>query len=51
MPSDFIKVIIPFWILQLIGHYKYEKKKPSFLTGVRHLVIGPVWLLSRLLRL
>lgn len=39
------------WIAQLVGHYKYEKKKPSFLTGVRHLVIGPVWLLSRLLKL
>lgn len=39
------------WVLQLFGHSHYEKKKPSFLTSIRHMVIGPVWLLSRLLKL
>lgn len=38
------------WILQLFGHYYYEKRKPSFLTGVRHLVIGPLWLLGLLIK-
>ena len=32
------------WILQTIGHYKYEKKSPAFLTNVSHLLIGPFWI-------
>lgn len=32
------------WILQTLGHYKYEKKAPAFLTNVSHLLIGPFWI-------
>ncbi len=36
------------WILQGIGHYKYEKKAPAFLTNVSHLLIGPFWIFCNL---
>lgn len=36
------------WILQGIGHYHYEKKSPAFLTNLEHLLIGPLWIVHRL---
>ncbi|RQP08956.1 MAG: DUF962 domain-containing protein [Chryseobacterium sp.] len=32
------------WVFQFIGH-KIEGKKPSFLTDIFFLLIGPIWLL------
>ncbi|MBX7203093.1 MAG: DUF962 domain-containing protein [Bacteroidia bacterium] len=37
-------VFIVAWIGQFIGH-KVEGKKPSFLTDLTFLLIGPIWLL------
>ncbi len=37
------------WIGQLIGH-KIEGKKPSFLDDLKFLLIGPIWLLSSILK-
>jgi uncharacterized membrane protein YGL010W len=34
------------WVLQLVGHFKYEKKSPAFLTSLEHVFIGPMWILS-----
>ncbi|HVK62123.1 MAG TPA: Mpo1-like protein [Bdellovibrionales bacterium] len=36
------------WILQLVGHQRYEKKSPAFLTNFSHLLIGPFWIFYRL---
>jgi uncharacterized membrane protein YGL010W len=36
------------WILQFVGHYKYEKKSPAFLKNVTHLLVGPLWLFVKL---
>jgi uncharacterized membrane protein YGL010W len=37
------------WIGQFIGHSKlYEGKKPSFFTDLSYLLIGPIWVLSKL---
>ncbi len=38
------------WILQFIGHYKYEKKSPAFYKNITHLLIGPLWLFVKLVR-
>jgi uncharacterized membrane protein YGL010W len=35
------------WVLQGVGHYVYEKRSPAFLTNVRHLLIGPLWIFAR----
>lgn len=38
------------WILQLVGHQFYEGQSPAFLRNLVHLLVGPAWLLEKLLR-
>ncbi|PJJ96440.1 hypothetical protein CO641_13885 [Lysobacteraceae bacterium NML91-0213] len=46
-----IIVFVVAWIAQFVGHSRlYEGKKPSFLTDLRYLLIGPAWVLSKLYR-
>jgi uncharacterized membrane protein YGL010W len=46
-----IAVFVVAWIAQFIGHSKrYEGKKPSFLTDLTYLLIGPIWVLSKFYR-
>lgn len=42
-------VFVLAWIGQFVGH-KYEGRKPSFLTDISYLLIGPAWLMEKLLR-
>ena len=42
-------VFVVAWIAQFIGH-RIEGKKPSFFTDVVYLLIGPIWVLSKLYR-
>jgi len=44
-----LAVFVVAWIAQFIGH-KYEGRKPSFLTDLTYLLIGPAWVLSKLYR-
>ncbi len=37
------------WIGQFIGH-KIEGRKPSFITDLTYLLIGPAWLMSKVFR-
>jgi uncharacterized membrane protein YGL010W len=39
------------WIFQLVGHYRYEKKSPAFTKNAEHLLIGPIWIFARILRI
>ena len=39
------------WIFQLVGHSKYERNRPAFLTNLQHLLIGPVWVFMRCVKL
>lgn len=32
------------WVLQLAGHYFFEKNRPAFAKNAQHLLVGPVWL-------
>lgn len=34
------------WALQFVGHGIYEKKSPAFLSNVRHLLIGPLYIFA-----
>ncbi|WP_299179062.1 Mpo1-like protein [uncultured Chryseobacterium sp.] len=45
----YLGVFIITWIFQFIGH-KIEGKKPSFLKDIQFLLIGPIWLLSFILK-
>jgi uncharacterized membrane protein YGL010W len=44
-----IGVFVIAWIGQFYGH-KIEGKKPSFLTDLLFLLIGPVWVLKKLFK-
>jgi len=40
-------IFVVAWIAQFIGH-RIEGRKPSFLTDLTYLLIGPAWLVSKL---
>jgi len=42
-------VFVVAWIGQFVGHH-FEGRRPSFLTDVSYLLIGPAWLMAKLLR-
>ncbi len=42
-------VFVVAWIAQFIGH-KFEGRKPSFLTDLTYLLIGPAWVMAKLFR-
>jgi len=44
-----IGVFVLAWIAQFVGH-KIEGKKPSFLTDVAYLLIGPAWIVAKIMR-
>ena len=44
-----VGVFVVAWIAQFIGH-KFEGRKPSFLTDLTYLLIGPAWVLAKLYR-
>ena len=44
-----IVVFVVAWIGQFIGH-KVEGRRPSFLTDLVYLLVGPMWTMSKLLR-
>ena len=37
------------WIAQFIGH-TFEGRKPSFLTDLTYLLIGPAWVMAKFYR-
>ncbi len=39
------------WILQGVGHGYFEKRSPAFTKNIAHLLIGPLWIFSKLLGL
>ena len=44
-----IAVFVVAWIGQFVGHM-IEGRKPSFLTDLTYLLIGPAWVLAKLYR-
>lgn len=44
-----IGVFVVAWIAQFIGHH-IEGKRPSFLTDLAYLLIGPAWIVAKLMR-
>lgn len=45
----YLSVFVVTWIFQFVGH-KIEGKKPSFLKDIQFLLVGPIWLLSFILK-
>ena len=44
-----VAVFAGAWIAQFVGH-KIEGKKPSFLTDLAYLLIGPAWIVAKIMR-
>lgn len=44
-----IAVFVVAWVAQFVGH-QIEGKRPSFLTDLVYLLVGPLWLMSKLFR-
>jgi uncharacterized membrane protein YGL010W len=44
-----IAVFVLAWIGQFIGHH-IEGRRPSFLTDLAYLLIGPAWLMGKIMR-
>lgn len=44
-----LAVFVLAWIAQFIGH-RHEGRKPSFLTDLTYLLIGPGWVLAKVYR-
>ncbi|TKR29652.1 DUF962 domain-containing protein [Luteimonas gilva] len=42
-----IVVFVVAWVAQFVGH-KIEGRKPSFLTDITFLLIGPAWVVAKL---
>ena len=44
-----VAVFVVAWVAQFVGH-RIEGRKPSFLTDLTYLLIGPAWVLAKLYR-
>lgn len=44
-----VGVFVVAWVGQFIGHI-FEGRRPSFFTDLAYLLIGPAWLMAKLLR-
>ena len=44
-----VAVFVLAWVGQFIGHV-FEGRRPSFFTDLSYLMIGPAWLVSKLMR-
>ena len=44
-----IGVFVAAWIGQFVGH-RIEGKRPSFLTDLVYLLIGPIWIVAKAMR-
>lgn len=44
-----LAVFVAAWIGQFVGH-RIEGRRPSFLTDLSYLLVGPAWLMEKLLR-
>jgi uncharacterized membrane protein YGL010W len=42
-----VALFVVGWIFQFIGHYVYEKRSPAFFQNLRHLLVGPLWILAK----
>lgn len=44
-----LAVFVLAWIGQFVGH-RFEGHRPSFLTDLSYLLVGPAWLMEKMLR-
>lgn len=37
------------WVIQFVGHYRFEGKSPAFFRNALHLLIGPFWIFCKVI--
>jgi len=45
-----LTVFLSGWVLQFVGHAAFEHRSPAFLRNLLHLLVGPAWIVERMLR-
>jgi uncharacterized membrane protein YGL010W len=45
-----LAVFVAGWIFQFIGHFAFEHRSPAFLKNLLHLLVGPAWIVERILK-
>ena len=45
-----IGMFVGGWIIQFIGHIKYEHNRPAFFKNFEHLLIGPIFIFGKWFR-
>ncbi len=43
-----LAVFVAGWVVQFIGHARYERAKPAFLTDLRQLFVAPLFVVAEL---
>jgi uncharacterized membrane protein YGL010W len=41
-----VAIAVVGWVIQLIGHSRYEKNRPAFLDNMMQALVGPVYFLA-----
>ena len=49
LPTLFMLFVIG-WLFQFVGHHRYEQNTPAFMVNLKHLYVGPRWLVNRVIR-
>ena len=45
-----IAILVVGWALQFYGHYRYEKQRPAFMHNLEHLLIGPAYIVNKIVK-
>jgi uncharacterized membrane protein YGL010W len=43
-----LAVFVAGWVVQFVGHARYERAKPAFLTDLRQLFVAPIFVVAEL---
>jgi uncharacterized membrane protein YGL010W len=44
-----LAVFVLGWVAQFVGHAVFERRSPAFFRNLTHLLVGPAWILERLI--
>ena len=45
-----LSIFVAGWVLQFVGHLAFEHRSPAFLRNLLHLLVGPAWIVERVLK-
>jgi len=45
-----LAIFVVGWIFQGVGHAAFEHRSPAFMRNLLHLLVGPAWIVERVLK-